>query len=63
MTSGVDVPEDKVLRWAEVKELAEDENKCILVINDRVYDVTKFVDEVCHSFLDLTKKTHALFFG
>ena len=36
----------KVYRWAEVKQLAEDRNKCIMVINNGVYDVTKFIDEV-----------------
>lgn len=37
----------KLLTLAEVKQLAEDKNKCILVINNRVYDITKFMDEVC----------------
>ncbi len=37
----------KVLTLAEVKQLAEDKNTCVLVINNRVYDVTKFIDEVC----------------
>ncbi len=36
-----------VLSLAEVKQLAEDKNKCILLINNRIYDVTKFIDEVC----------------
>ena len=38
---------NKVLTLAEVKQLAEDKNKCILIINNRVYDITKFMDEVC----------------
>jgi len=37
----------KVLTLAEVKELAKDNSKCLFVINNRVYDVTKFIDEVC----------------
>jgi len=37
----------KVLTLAEVKQLAKDTTKCILVINNRVYDVSKFIDEVC----------------
>lgn len=36
----------KVLTLAEVKQLAEDKNKCIMIISDHVYDVTKFLDEV-----------------
>jgi cytochrome b involved in lipid metabolism len=35
----------KVLTLAEVNQLAEDKNKCILVINNRVYDITQFIDE------------------
>ncbi|CAF0805015.1 unnamed protein product [Rotaria sordida] len=35
----------QVLTLSEVKQLAEDKNRCILVINNRVYDVTKFLDE------------------
>jgi cytochrome b involved in lipid metabolism len=38
----------KLLTLAEVNQLAEDRNKCILIINNRVYDVTKFIDEVCY---------------
>ena len=41
---------NKVLTLAEVKQLAQDKNKCILIINNRVYDVTKFMDEVCTEF-------------
>ncbi len=37
----------KVFTLAEVKQLAEDKNKCILIINNHIYDVTKFMDEVC----------------
>jgi cytochrome b involved in lipid metabolism len=37
----------KVLTLAEVKQLAKDTTKCMLVINNRVYDVSKFIDEVC----------------
>ena len=38
--------EKKVFTLAEVKELAQDRNKCILVINNHVYDISKFIDEV-----------------
>jgi cytochrome b involved in lipid metabolism len=38
----------KLLTLAEVKQLATDKNKCILIINNRVYDVTTFSDEVCY---------------
>jgi len=38
----------KFLTIAEVKQLATDKNKCILIINNRVYDVTTFSDEVCY---------------
>jgi cytochrome b involved in lipid metabolism len=38
----------KLLTLAEVKQLAEDRNKVILVINNGVYDVSKFIDEVCY---------------
>lgn len=29
----------------DVQQLAKDRSKCIIVINNRVYDVTKFIDE------------------
>ncbi|CAF0868989.1 unnamed protein product [Rotaria sordida] len=35
----------KVLTLAECRKLAEDKDKCILLINNRVYDVTKFLEE------------------
>lgn len=38
--------DQKVFTQAQVKKLAEDRNKCILVINNQVYDITKFIDEV-----------------
>ncbi len=38
-----------VLSLTEVKQLAEDKNKCVLIINNRIYDVTKFIDEVCEN--------------
>lgn len=41
----------KVLTLAEVKQLAEDKNKCIMIISDHVYDVTKFIDEVSQYLL------------
>lgn len=39
----------KVLRLSDVEELADDKEKCIIIINNRVYDITKFLDEVCCS--------------
>ena len=36
---------ERVLTWAQVQQLADDRNKCIIVIKNRVYDVTKFIDE------------------
>ena len=39
----------KVLTLAEVNQMAEDKNKCILIMNNRVYDITKFIDEVSYS--------------
>ncbi|CAF0838662.1 unnamed protein product [Rotaria sp. Silwood1] len=42
----VDTQSDKqVLTLSEVQKLAEDKSRCILIINNRVYDVTKFLDE------------------
>ncbi len=46
MASATDTS-DKVLTLVEVQQLAEDKHKCILLIDNRVYDVTKFIDEVC----------------
>ena len=47
MASSTDASDKKVLTMAEVKDLAANKEKCIMVINNRVYDVTKFIDEVC----------------
>jgi cytochrome b involved in lipid metabolism len=47
MASVNDTADKKVLTWSDVKQLAEDKNKCIMVIDNRVYDVTRFIDEVC----------------
>jgi len=38
--------EKQVYRLAEVKQLAEDKSKCIMIINNHVYDITRFLDEV-----------------
>lgn len=38
-------PNERVLTWAHVQQLATDRNKCIIVISNRVYDLTKFLDE------------------
>ena len=35
----------------EVQELAADKDKCVMIINNHVYDVTKFMDEVRLSVL------------
>ena len=48
MASNKDTSAKKVLTLAEVKKLAEEKDKCIMIINDRVYDITKFIDEVRH---------------
>ena len=40
----------KVFTLSEVKQLAEDRNKCILLINNHVYDISKFIDEVGEHF-------------
>ena len=37
--------EEKLLTWVDIRQLAEDKNKCIIVIKNRVYDITKFIDE------------------
>lgn len=36
----------KVLTLAEVRQLSEDKDKCIMIIDNHVYDITKFMDEV-----------------
>ena len=51
MASFDDASVKKVLTLAEVKQLAEDKNKCIMIISDHVYDVTKFIDEVSQYLL------------
>ncbi|CAF3378850.1 unnamed protein product [Rotaria sp. Silwood2] len=35
----------KLMTMAEVQQLAKQPDKCVIVINNRVYDVTKFTDE------------------
>ena len=47
MASPTDTSDKKVLTMAEVQTLAADKEKCIMVINNHVYDITKFIDEVC----------------
>ena len=49
MASPTDTSDKKVLTMAEVQTLAADKEKCIMVINNHVYDITKFIDEVCKS--------------
>jgi cytochrome b involved in lipid metabolism len=46
MASTTDNSDIKVLTLVEVQKLAEDKEKCILVIDNHVYDITKFIDEV-----------------
>lgn len=38
--------EKPLYRLDEIKQLAEDKDKCIMIINNHVYDITKFLDEV-----------------
>ncbi len=52
----------KVFTLAEVKQLAEDKNKCILIINNHIYDVTKFMDEVCKNVFRRNFNYSILFF-
>ena len=40
------VPARNVLTLAQVQELSANRQKCIMIIDNRVYDVTKFMDEV-----------------
>jgi cytochrome b involved in lipid metabolism len=47
MTSADNTSEKKVLTLAEIQQLAADKDKCVLLIDNRVYDITKFLDEVC----------------
>lgn len=42
----------KVLTLAEVQRLAEAKDKCIMIIDNHVYDITKFMDEVCEEMID-----------
>ena len=46
MASTDDSSEKKIYTLAEVQELAADKEKCIMVISNHIYDVTKFMDEV-----------------
>lgn len=46
MASGNSDTAKKVLTLAQVQELAADKEKCIMIIDDHVYDITKFIDEV-----------------
>lgn len=48
MASADDISNETVLTMAEVRQRAEDKNKCIMVIDNQVYDITKFTDEVCY---------------
>jgi hypothetical protein len=48
MASANDTSDKKVLTMADVRQLAEDKDKCVMVIDNRVYDITKFIDEVCN---------------
>ena len=46
MISDDNISNKKVLTLAEVQQLAEDKDKCIMIIDNHVYDITKFMDEV-----------------
>ncbi|CAF1982007.1 unnamed protein product [Rotaria magnacalcarata] len=37
--------DNKVLTLSEVRELADDKNKCIMMIDNNVYDITRFLEE------------------
>ncbi|CAF3478765.1 unnamed protein product [Rotaria socialis] len=37
--------DNKVLTLSEVRELADDKNKCIIIIDNNVYDITRFLEE------------------
>ncbi|CAF2882334.1 unnamed protein product [Rotaria sp. Silwood2] len=45
MASTNDTPAKKVLTLAEFRKLAEDKDKSILMINNHIYDVTRFLEE------------------
>nr|AFK35196.1 unknown [Lotus japonicus] len=45
MASGNEDSDKEVLTMAEVQKRATDKDKCIMVIDNRVYDITKFLDE------------------
>jgi cytochrome b involved in lipid metabolism len=52
MASNNDTSDKKVLTLAEIQQLADDKDKCILMINNHIYDVTKFIDEVCNYIIE-----------
>ncbi|UJR30179.1 hypothetical protein I4U23_017719 [Adineta vaga] len=45
MASENNESDKKILSMAQVRELAKDKDKCIMVIDNCVYDITKFIDE------------------
>ncbi|CAF0853149.1 unnamed protein product [Adineta steineri] len=45
MTSANKNSDKQVLTMAEVQQLSADKDKCIMVIDNHVYDITKFLDE------------------
>ena len=51
MASGNEDSDKEVLTMAEVQKRAIDKDKCIMVIDNRVYDITKFLDEVIHTII------------
>ena len=51
MASGNEDSDKEVLTMAEVQKRATDKDKCIMVIDNRVYDITKFLDEVIHTII------------
>ena len=63
MASSDSTSDEKVLTLAEVQTLSEDKSKCIMIINNRVYDVTKFLDEVGKYLLIDYKMYNAIFFS
>lgn len=51
MASGNDDSDKKEIRMADIQKQTTDKDKCIMVIDNRVYDITKFLDEVIHTII------------
>ncbi len=55
MASVNDTSDKKVLTLVEVQQLAAEKDKYILVIDNHIYDVSKFIDEVCNQVIQIMK--------